>query len=49
MVKKVIRISKEKWFIFEGDGKFDSTISSLETQANKKLSDYESKISAELL
>jgi hypothetical protein len=47
--KKSYSLSKEKWFIFEGDGKFDSTISSLETQANKKLSDYESKISAELL
>jgi hypothetical protein len=40
---------KEPYFIFEGDGRFDSTISSLETQANKKLSEYESKITAELL
>ena len=40
---------KERYFIFEGNGKFDSTISSLETQANKKLAEYESKITADLL
>ena len=39
----------QKWFVFEGDGRFDKEISLLETQANKKLSDYESKISAALL
>ena len=47
--KKSYRLSQEKWFIFEGDGKFDSTISSLETQANKKLSEYESIITEALL
>jgi hypothetical protein len=40
---------KEKWFIFEGEGRFDKQITLLETQANKKLSDYESKISTALL
>ena len=40
---------KEKWFVFEGDGRFDKQITLLETQANKKLSDYESKISTALL
>jgi hypothetical protein len=41
--------NKEPYYIFEGDGRFDATISSLETQANKKLSEYEAKITAELL
>jgi hypothetical protein len=40
---------KPSFFVFEGNGRFDSTISSLETQANKKLSEYETKITAELL
>jgi hypothetical protein len=47
--KKSYTENKEKYFIFEGSGRFDSTISSLETQANKKLSEYESKITADLL
>jgi len=38
-----------KWFIFEGDGRFDKEIASLETQSNKKLSESESDISAKLL
>ena len=42
-------LSKEKWFVFEGEGKFDATISSLETTANKKLSEYESIITEALL
>jgi len=37
------------YFIFEGNNRFDSQISLLETNANKKLSEYESLISAELL
>ena len=41
--------NKEPYFIFEGNGRFDSTISSLDAQANKKLSEYESKITADLL
>ena len=41
--KKSYNEVPQKWFIFEGDGKFDKEISLLETQANKKLSDYESK------
>jgi len=37
------------FFIFEGEGRFDKQITSLEAQANKKLSFYESEISAKLL
>ena len=37
------------FFIFEGTNRFDGQISLLETDANKKLSEYESSISAELL
>jgi hypothetical protein len=47
--KKIYNQVPQGWFVFEGDGKFDKEISLLETQANKKLSDYESKISAALL
>jgi hypothetical protein len=39
----------QEWFVFEGDGRFDSQISLLESQANKKLADYESEITALLL
>jgi len=37
------------YFIFEGNNRFDNQIALLETDANKKLSEYESLISAELL
>ena len=47
--KKIYNQVPQGWFIFEGDGRFDKEINLLETQANKKLSDYESKISAALL
>jgi len=47
--KKQYTQNKPPFFVFEGNGRFDSTISSLETQANKKLSEYETKITAELL
>jgi hypothetical protein len=47
--KPSIDTSKTSFFIFEGNGRFDSQISLLETEANKKLSEYESSISAELL
>jgi len=47
--KTSFALSKEKWFVFEGEGKFDATISSLETTANKKLSEYESIITEALL
>ena len=47
--KKSYALSKEKWFVFEGEGKFDATISSLETTANKKLSEYEALITDALL
>ena len=36
-------------FTFEGDSRFDKEIASLEAQANKKLSEFESDISAKLL
>jgi hypothetical protein len=36
-------------FVFEGEGRFDKQINQLETQASKKLSDYETSISAQLL
>jgi hypothetical protein len=39
----------QKCFTFEGEGRFDKQIALLETQANKKLSEYESDISAKLL
>lgn len=39
---------KKNAFVFEGDGRFNKQVNSMETQANKKLSDYESKISADL-
>jgi hypothetical protein len=39
----------QEWFVFEGDGRFDSQIALLESQANKKLADYESEITALLL
>jgi hypothetical protein len=47
--KKSYNEVAEKWFVFEGDGRFDKEINLLETQANKKLSDYESEISTLLL
>ena len=47
--KESYNLNKEPYFIFEGNGRFDSTISSLDAQANKKLSEYESKITADLL
>jgi len=40
---------RPKFFIFEGDGRFDKTIASIDSQATKKLQEYESKISAQLL
>ena len=40
---------RPKFFIFEGPGKFDKTIASIDSQATKKLQEYESKISAQLL
>ena len=36
-------------FVFEGEGRFDRQINQLETQANKKLSEYEASLSAQLL
>lgn len=47
--RKVPTQENTSFFIFEGPNRFDSNISLLETQANKKLSDFEASISAELL
>jgi len=47
--KPTIDTSKTSFFIFESNGRFDNQISLLQTEANKKLSEYESLISAELL
>jgi hypothetical protein len=47
--KKSYTNVKPDFFVFEGNGKFDWQIESLDTQATKKLSEYETKISAELL
>jgi hypothetical protein len=46
---KTPEVVNTNYFIFEGNNRFDSQISLLETNANKKLSEYESLISAELL
>jgi len=40
---------RPKFFIFEGPGRFDKTIASIDAQATKKLQEYETKLSAELL
>ena len=47
--QKELQEYSRKCFIFEGNGRFDKQINQLETQANKKLSDYETSISAQLL
>jgi len=47
--KQTTEVVNSSFFIFEGNGRFDNQISLLETDANKKLSEYESLISAELL
>jgi hypothetical protein len=39
----------QSWFVFEGERRFIKDISSMESQANKKLSESESEISALLL
>ena len=45
----IIEGERPVFFIFEGELRFDKQITSLEAQANKKLSFYESEISAKLL
>jgi hypothetical protein len=47
--KPNIEPAKINFFIFEGNNRFDNQISLIESQANKKLSEYEAAISAELL
>jgi len=42
-------VVKTNYFIFDGDNRFDKIISSLDSQASKKLQDYEASISAKLL
>ena len=42
-------VVNSSFFIFEGTNRFDNQIALLESDANKKLSEYESSISAELL
>jgi hypothetical protein len=45
---KLIQL-RPSFFIFEGDGRFDKTISSIDSQATKKLQEYESDMTAKLL
>lgn len=40
---------KPKFFIFQGNGRFDQLISLIESEANKKLAEYELSISEKLL
>ena len=47
--KPTTEVEKTSFFIFEGTNRFDNQIAIIETQANKKLSEFESEISAELL
>jgi len=44
-----ISVVRPTFFIFEGDGRFDKTVSSIDSQASKKLQEYQASISAELL
>lgn len=39
---------KPKFYIFNGDGRFDKEISIMDAEASKKLQDYETQISADL-
>jgi len=43
-----LKNEKTKVYVFEGSSRFDEEIASLETQANKKLSEFETKITADL-
>lgn len=47
--RTTIEPAKINFFIFEGTNRFDNQIALIETQSNKKLSEYESIISSELL
>ena len=44
-----ISVVRPTFFIFEGDGRFDKTVASIDSQASKKLQQYQALISAELL
>jgi hypothetical protein len=44
-----VNLVPQEWFVFGGDDRFDNQITLLESQANKKLSDYESEITTLLL
>jgi hypothetical protein len=43
------KLVPREFFIFEGEGRFDKEMALLDAQANKKLSEFESKITALLL
>ena len=43
------KLVPQEFFIFEGEGRFDKEIALLDTQASKKLSEFESEITALLL
>jgi hypothetical protein len=49
LINSKFTVVPQKWFVFEGEGRFDKQIALMEAQANKKLSDYESEISDLLL
>ena len=44
-----VNLVPQEWFVFVGDDRFDNQIALLESQANKKLADYESEITTLLL
>jgi len=44
-----LNLVEQEWFVFEGEDRFDKQITLLETQANKKLANYESEITSLLL
>ena len=46
--QNVRKLVTPTFFIFEGINRFDKTISQMETEVNKKLSDYETALSADL-
>jgi hypothetical protein len=49
ILNSTVNLVPQEWFVFEGEDRFDKQITLLETQANKKLSDFESEITALLL
>jgi hypothetical protein len=45
---QLVKLILPSFYVFEGDGRFNKEITSMEAQANKKLSEYETAISADL-